>query len=83
MNEPQSFLNIPGNPNLECFYLVIQVRPNDLNNSFGQARDFLTWNSKLNSTLKLIWPQRDAENFQIILWFRDLSHPGWFVPYKY
>ena len=59
-------------PNLDCFYLVIQVGSMYLNNSFGLPQAFVTWRSKLTSPLKPFWSQGGAENFKNIPWFRDI-----------
>jgi hypothetical protein len=39
-------------PNLECLYLVIQVRTTDLNKNVGLPPVFVTQDSKPTSTLK-------------------------------
>ena len=52
-NEPPSYLNIQyswNTPNLECFYLVIQVGSSDMNDSFWLPRAFVTGGSKMTST---------------------------------
>ena len=43
-------LNSLNNPNLECFYLAIQVGLNDMKDIFGLPGTLVTWESKLTST---------------------------------
>ena len=65
--------NIPGiTPNLECFYLVIQVRSIDMNDIFGLTGTFVTWVSKLTSPQKPFWLQGGAETFKIMTLIQDL-----------
>ena len=64
VNEPQSYLKIQyswNHPNLECFYLVIQVRSSGMNDIFGLAGTFVTWDSKQTSLEKSFWLQEGAE----------------------
>ena len=72
-----------NHPNLECFYLVIQVRSSGMNNIFELARSFVTWDSKQTSLEKPLWLHEGAEEKEEknIPLFLDLSHPHWFVSY--
>ena len=77
MNEPQSYLNIQyswNNPSLECFYLVIQVGSTNMNDFFGLAGPFVTWDSKITFTQKPFWLHRGADNLEIMTWIQDLPH---------
>ena len=81
MNMSEGALKLPQNPilieypDLDCFYLVIQMGTTYLNDRFGLPRAFVTGRSKLISPLKPYWSHRGAENFQNITWFREISHP--------
>ena len=83
-NEPQSYLKIQfswNNPYLECFYLGIQVGSADMNYVFGLPPTFVTWDSKVTSTQIPFREHQSSENFKIMTWIQDFSHPRWFVPY--
>ena len=72
MNEPQSYLKIKyswNHPNLDYFYLVIQVRSSGMNEIFGLAWTFVTWDGKQTSVQKPFQLNKGAENFKIILFF--------------
>ena len=77
-DEPQSYLNIQyswNNPNLECFYMVIQVGSTHINNISGLAATVLTWDSKLTPTQIPYWLHGGAENVKNMTWVQDLPHP--------
>ena len=78
MNEPQSYLKIQyswNNPNLECFYMVIQVRLTDMNEIVGLTPTCLTWDTKLTSTQIPFSSHESAGNFKIMTMTQDLPHP--------
>ena len=49
------FLYPWNSPNLECFYLVIQVGSTGMNNDFRLPPTVVTWNSKLTSLTGPFW----------------------------
>ena len=56
---PKSYLKIQyyrNYPNLEFFYLVIQVKSREKKDIFGLPRASVTWYSKLTSTQRPFWP---------------------------
>ena len=69
-------LNIPGkNPNLECFYLVVQGGSTGMNNVFELPPKFVTWDSKLTSMQRPFWePQSAKIGFKFSPILTDLCH---------
>ena len=68
VNDPKYYLKIQYSwnyPNLECFFLGIQVRSRGMNDMFGLPRAFC--DSKLISTQRPFWSHGGAEHLKIIL----------------
>ena len=63
------------NPNLECFYLVIQGGSIGMNNVFELPPKFVTWDSKLTSTQRPFWEYQSAKiGFKFSPILTDLCH---------
>ena len=64
-----------NNPNIECFYLVIQVRSTHLTTISGLMSTVVASNSKLAPTQRQFWVHGGAENFKIMTWIQNLPYP--------
>ena len=78
VNGPKCYPKIKdswNNPNLECFYLVIQVASTHINYFSGLASTVVTRDSKLTPTHRPLWVHGVSEYLKCLTLIQDLPHP--------